>query len=73
MHSVWTVHTLFTTVKFVPQNQQMRAKKLKKQKTWKWKRRRDMQTVTQQDKDPKQRHIQQLGTNKISTNTLKSP
>ena len=35
MHSVWTVHTLFTTVKSVPQSQKMRAKKKKKQqKTW---------------------------------------
>ena len=38
MHSVWTVHTLFTTVKSVPQSQQMQAKKKKaenvKMKTW---------------------------------------
>ena len=39
MHSMWTVHILFTTVKSVPQSQQMRAKKNKKaenvkMKTW---------------------------------------
>ena len=32
MHSVWTVHTLFITVKFVSQSQQMRAKKKKGRK-----------------------------------------
>ena len=30
MHSVWTVYTLFITVKIVSQSQQMRAKKKKK-------------------------------------------
>ena len=47
MHSVWTVYTLFITVKIVSQSQQMRAKKKKKkQKTWTYKRGRGAQTVT---------------------------
>ena len=32
MHSVWTVYTLFITVKIVSQSQQMRAKKKKSRK-----------------------------------------
>ena len=43
MHSVWTVYTLFITVKIVSQSQQMREKK-KEQKTWTYKRGRGAQT-----------------------------
>ena len=32
MHNVWTVYTLFITVKIVSQSQQMRKKKEKKRK-----------------------------------------
>ena len=46
MHSVWTVHTLFITVKFVSQSQQMRTQKKKKQKIWSRKRERGAQTAT---------------------------
>ena len=45
MHSMWTVHTLSITAKFVSQSQQMRAKK-KMQKTWSRKCGRGAQTVT---------------------------
>ena len=44
MHSVWTMHTLFITVKFVSQSQQMRAKKKKKS------RKREVKNV---DAEPK--------------------
>ena len=40
MHSAWTVHTLFITVKFVSQSQQMRAKKKKKGENALWRKRR---------------------------------
>ena len=46
MHSVWTVYTLFITVKIVSQSQQMRKKKKKKKKkkTWTYKHGRGAQT-----------------------------
>ena len=47
MHIVWTVHTLFITVKFVSQSQQMRAKKKKKS------RKREAENV---DAEPKRSH-----------------
>ena len=46
MHSVWTMYTLFITVKIVFQSQQMWKKK-KKMKTWTYKRGRGAQTPPQ--------------------------
>ena len=46
MHSVWTVYTLFITVKIVSQSQQMRVTKKKKKKS----RKRELINV---DAEPK--------------------
>ena len=49
MHSVWTVYTLFITVKIVSQSQQMREKKKEKKS-----RKRELINV---DAEPKRLHI----------------